>query len=202
MNVKVIIPTCKHVDDIAVLVYQMETRWSKELEIIYTCVQGGSASENRNAGLQKCSEGDVVIMVDDDIDQLPLCWDRYMWEPFQKNPDAFSMVSARLLNSDGTIQPVMGGHASRRTGYAEVNVMPSAMISFKFTGIVFDQAYKGSGWEDTDFCRQMKTAFPHKKFIINNDIKVIHRNEMKNQGGEIWVKNREHYIKKWGSEEF
>lgn len=200
MNVKVIIPTCKCVDEVALLVYQMETRRSRDLDIIYTCNESGSAAENRNTGLRQCVEGDFVIMVDDDIDKLPLCWDRYMWEPLQKNPEKFSMVSARLLNVDGTIQPVMGGHTSKRIGYAEVPTMPTAMIAFQFTGLMFDEAYKGSGWEDTDYCRQMKTVYPIKKFIINNDVKVVHKNEMKNQGGEVWVKNREYYLRKWGSE--
>ena len=202
MNVKVIIPTCKKPDDIALLVFQMESRWSRELDIIYTCIEGASAAHNRNAGLKQCKQDDIVIMVDDDIDSLPLCWDRYMWEPFQKNMDVYSMVSARLINDDGSVQPVMGGYATRRIGWVEVPVMPSAMIAFEFTGIMFDEAFKGSGWEDTDFCRQVKAANPKKKFIINNDIRVIHHNEMKNQSGEIWVKNREYYLKKWGREGF
>lgn len=206
MNVKAIIPTCKKADDIALLVFQMESRWSREIDIIYTCIEGASAARNRNAGLEQCNEGDIVIMLDDDIDNLPLCWDRYMWEPFDPDrkyyTDLYSMVSARLLNEDGSVQPVMGGHATRRIGWVEVPVMPSAMISFEYTGIMFDEAFKGSGWEDTDFCRQIKIANPTKKFIINNDIRVVHHNEMKNQSGETWVKNREYYLKKWGSEGF
>lgn len=202
MDVKVIIPTCKKPDDIALLVFQMETRWSRELDIIYTCIEGASAAHNRNAGLKQCNVSDIVIMVDDDIIDLPLCWDRFMWEPFQKNPGVYSMVSARLLNKDGSIQPVMGGFATRQHGWVEVTKMPSAMIAFEHTGIMFNEDYKGSGWEDTSFCRRMHNAFPHKKFIINNDIKVVHNNEMKNQGGDIWVYNRSVYLKEFGNEDF
>lgn len=201
MNVKVVIPTCKKVNDIALLVFQMESRWSRELDIIYTCLDA-SAACNRNAGLKQCNVGDIVIMVDDDIDKLPLCWDRFMWEPFEKNPGRFSMVSARLLNKDGTIQPVMGGFATHQVGWVEVKVMPSAMIAFEHTGIMFNEKYKGSGWEDTSFCRRIKNAYPDKMFIINNDIRVVHNNEMKNQSGEIWVQNRLTYIEEFGSEDF
>lgn len=202
MNVKAIIPTCKNPDEIALLVFQMESRWSRELEIIHTCIEGASAAVNRNAGLKQCDVGDIVIMLDDDIDELPLCWDRFMWEPFEKNPGRFSMVSARLLNKDKTIQPVMGGYATRLNGWVEVTKMPSAMIAFEHTGIFFNEKFKGSGWEDTSFCRRLHNAYPEKKFIINNDIRVVHKNEMKNQGGEIWEYNYRVYLEEFGNEEF
>lgn len=200
-EVRVIVPTCKKYDEIASLVYLMETsRGTIGPRDVYCTCQQVSAAKNRNLGLDICNIGDIVIMVDDDIINIPDNWDLIMVDPFYRRNDIV-LSSARLLNVDGSVQPVMGGAGTHLYGYVEVPLAPTAMCAFIYTGIRFDENYVGSGWEDTDFCRQLKKEHNNKKFIINNDIRVTHSNEMKNQQGEVYVRNRRYYNAKWGANE-
>lgn len=200
-NIKTVIPSCKSINECAAQIYMLESKMSfVDMEIIFTGLNA-SAAINRNEGLKRCNKGDLVIMIDDDICTVPYFWDLAMTGPFELRED-ISIVSARIMSVDGSYQPVMGSLGVKRSGWVEVPRCPTAMISFIHDGeLFFDEDYIGSGWEDTQFCRDIKQKYPDKKIIINNDIKVTHINECKNQLGENFYINKATYIRKNGSED-
>jgi glycosyltransferase involved in cell wall biosynthesis len=140
--------------------------------------QEGSAAFNRNYCLEK-AKGDIIIMVDDDITGFFPGWDEVLIKPLED--PSVSIVSARLntpMMYDGT----------------EFNIVPSACIAFRKTGIRFDENFVG-GFEDTDFCKQMEQAHPSKHTVINEECKLIHLNEKKRQH---MTEARKVFVKKWG----
>ena len=74
----------------------------------------------------------------------------------------------------------------------------TACCAFKPCGLLFDEGYVGSGFEDIDFCNRLAEARPDGKFVICHDSKVVHRNEAKNQRGENWRLNLARYERAWG----
>jgi len=193
----IIIPTCKTEQEVLPMISDLMF-CSRPNTVIYTC-EPVSAAKNRNIGLSR-STSEIVIMCDDDISGFYTGWAKDMIMPLLISPDII-YVSARLLNLDGSLQNVMGGREDITNPVIDVPTAPSACVAFRKTPVGFDEAYIGSGWEDTDFVRQLKMIQPHGRIVINNLVKLVHKNEMKNQLGENFQKNRAYYNKKWSCSE-
>lgn len=165
--------------------------------IIASCRQV-SAAKNRNACLDKATTN-IVAMVDDDISGFYAGWLNDLLVPFS-DPEV-CMVSARLLTTDGRFAPTCSRCYDAEPEEIVVApndhcVMPSAAIAFRHIGLRFDERFKGSGWEDNDFCFQFLKANPRFKFIQSNRCKLVHANEQKAQS-EYWTFNREYFCWKW-----
>jgi glycosyltransferase involved in cell wall biosynthesis len=197
LNPDIIIPTCKTENDLYEMMGDLmfESRTNKK---IFTCLQE-SAAKNRNYGLNQ-SSSEYVVMCDDDITGFYRGWAEELIMPLRIT-DEIIYVSARLLNQDYTIQTVMGGSKDTKSPIVDVPTAPSACVAFRKSDLRFDENYIGSGWEDTDFVRQLKVHHPHGRIVINNQVQLIHKNEMKNQLGENYQKNRDYYNKKWNCNE-
>ena len=101
------------------------------------------------------------------------------------------------MNKNGSIGLMMDpGDISRPI--CEVSKVPTACVAFRNDGLRFDEHFIGSGFEDDDFCKQHKAKNPFAKFVIANNVKLIHENEMKNQSGKFWEHNKIVFEKKWG----
>jgi glycosyltransferase involved in cell wall biosynthesis len=209
MKPDILIPTCKDDYELAgqigeIIMAEPEIDGDR---IIYSCYDK-SAAFNRNYCLNLARSG-IVVMIDDDISGFLPGWSEKLIEPLLKCRDII-YVSARLMNNEGLAQHLVGyfGTPQRVMGFSDnlispivpVNTAPSAAVAFRNDGTRFDEAYVGSGWEDTDFVRQLKVKYPGGKVVINNEVKLIHANEMKNQLGENYKINKEYFIKKWGAE--
>jgi len=138
-------------------------------------------------------------MLDDDISGFYPGWHLDLLAPF-RDP-LVCMVSARLMNPDGSIGPTCSRCYDLEPEEIEVFsdghcVLPTAAIAFRNIGLRFDERYKGSGWEDNDFCFQYLKANPKYKFIQSNRCRLIHANEMKHQA-EYWTHNKEYFEWKW-----
>jgi glycosyltransferase involved in cell wall biosynthesis len=168
---------------------------SSPVEIFASC-QDGSAAHNRNYCLNK-AKGEIIIMLDDDITGFFPGWDKILIKPLLED-NLVSIVSARLINKDGTPSDMMYDNQKYEPGYypSLCKIVPAACIALKKTSMRFDENFAGSGFEDTDFCKQMAFAFPKKHTIINNDCKLIHVNERKNQ--DSMRTNRRYFVSKWG----
>ncbi len=158
-----------------------------------------SAATNRNICLEQ-GGSEIIIMIDDDIQGFFHGWAHYLIKPLLD--PWIGMVSARLFNVNGTVQKTCMHNDALSpeliTLTPEPNrIMPSAAIAFRRTNLRFDENFLGSGWEDTDFCRQYWQKFPNCKFVVTNACKLVHRNEMKSQGVH-WARNKEYFKKKWG----
>ena len=167
-------------------------------EVIATC-QKVSASKNRNIALDRANT-DIVIMMDDDIMNMPKGWDEALAQLLVDDPLCM-MSSARLLNPDGSLGQMLGHPPGLEDGslwVTHLQELPTACIAVRRTDLRFDEDFIGSGWEDTAFCAATRTIEPQAKFIVHGGVRVTHVNEQKNQGGENFHKNRATYVSKWG----
>lgn len=212
MKTDIIIPTNKYRDEIDYIVKAIESNtYMSKYNINVTCLQV-SAATNRNFGLIH-AKSDYVIMLDDDISGFYLGWAEDMLKPFED--DSIMMVSARLMNTPDevgvmmdiipdlskplqVIKPFTEAKTREMDSKVPVKAVPSACIAFKNDGILFDENYVGAGFEDTDFCFKKCSEYPDKKIVINNECKLIHRNEMKNQLNGQLQKNQLYFRWKWG----
>jgi len=157
-----------------------------------------SASANRNWCLDRC-ESDVAIMLDDDISGFYPGWHEDLTRPF--TDPLVCIVSARLMTPDGLLALTCSEIYDLKPETIEVVpsdhcAVPTAAIAFRNVGVRFDEAFRGSGWEDNDFCFQFRARNPDFKIIQSNECRLIHANEQKNQS-EHWKHNRFYFYSKW-----
>jgi hypothetical protein len=198
-KIDIIIPTCKRMREVQPVMKEIELFTPEPHRLIVTC-QRVSAAKNRNYGLT-VAESNTLVMLDDDMTGFFEGWLTKILEPIARDSNV-CMVSARLMNQDGTIGPTSADNFDIETKwvYVQRKVMPSAAIAFIDLGLRFDEKYIGSGYEDTDMCFQYHRENPKYEFVINNECKLIHLHESKNQGeaGEPTNPNRQYFLQKWG----
>ncbi|GAG77861.1 unnamed protein product, partial [marine sediment metagenome] len=129
-----------------------------------------------------------IIMCDDDMEKFPYGWDRDLIEALKHT--GASMVGARLFNPNGALQVTNYRNFDLSKDLVEVRIMITACCAFRNTALRFDENYIGSGYEDTDFCRQLGG-----KFFVTNKVKMVHKNEHKNPSD---IRNGRYFKEKWG----
>jgi len=196
MTIDIIIPTIRTREEIAPLVAEIERTAGCDVRVIATCQQV-SAAKNRNIGLD-LSTSDPVIMVDDDMEQFPQGWAVRLCEVLAERPNCV-MASPQLASPKGGAGCMMGGHAIRRDGItsAQQRKLPTACVAIRRNPIRFDEAYIACGWEDDDYCAQLRLANPDAEFLVRHDLWIVHRNEAKGQFGENWKINEAYFMNKW-----
>lgn len=209
IKVNIAIPTCKTEAELIPLLQEIRETVStniRELKLIHTCYPG-SAAKNRNIALDKIAEYEPVIMLDDDVTGFRHGWDEELIRPLYQGSTGIhsdvALVSARLFNSKGVPAHMMGDNYDMTQALVEVDAkrLPTACIAFiKDSGIRFDEQFIGSGFEDDDFCKQLQENYPNGRFVINNKVVVVHKNEMKNQKTGFWYYNKAYYLRKWTDE--
>ena len=197
--IDICIPTLKPPSAIEKQITAIKWYTGTPCRIITSCAPG-SAAENRNRCLSKTTSN-ITIMVDDDVSGFFNGWEKELVAPLLADKDV-CVVSARLLNPDGTVQNTCCSTKKLDPHWLEIkpraeHVMPAAAIAFRNLGLRFDEQYVGSGYEDGDFCRQYFARDEKSKFILTNDCRMIHGNEMKNQGHDNLITNRAYFRKKW-----
>ena len=190
----IIIPTCKTEAEVSQLIGLLSAT-SRPCEIIPIC-RAVSAAINRNAGLNAV-RSEIVIMCDDDTSGFYPGWWQGMVLPFLEDPTV-AYVSARLWTRDNKPAVMMHNNACLEFNYVEVPYAPTACVAFRNDGLRFNEEFLGSGYEDTWFCDCLKVKYPGCRFVINNRVKIIHDNEMKNQGGKYYEHNKALYEKLTG----
>jgi glycosyltransferase involved in cell wall biosynthesis len=177
-------------------------------ECIPTCQIGESASVNRNYGLEK-STSDIFVMMDDDITGFYPGWLSDLVQPMIDDP-TIMVASIRCLNKDGNIGPMMGGggipsdigvHDVLPSGYRDFKRVPTACIAVRKNDVRFDEGFRGSGYEDTAYLNRINEIYPGCRIVINNNCKLIHLNNMVNQGGKYWEHNKKHYMELFPDDE-
>ena len=193
----VLIPTLKTEEEIAPLARDIGCAAGVPVRVFASCTKA-SASVNRNLCLEQ-AVSPVVLMLDDDITGLPVGWARRMLDVMWLHPDCV-MCSPRLINQDGSPGIMVGNPHPHGQGCEVLRLreLPTACIAIRNDGTRFDEQYRGSGFEDNDYCRQLRDTYPAAQFICIHDLQVIHRNEAKNQRGENWKHNEAYYKQKWG----
>ena len=196
-KIDIIIPTCKRLHEVQPLIAEIEANTLHPHRVIATC-QRVSAPKNRNYGLT-VAESSIIVMVDDDMTGFFKGWLIKMIEPIQADANV-CMVSARLMRETGEAAHNSGDNydLDSKWAYVQRKVIPSAAIAFIDIGLKFDEEYIGSGFEDTDLCFQYHRENPDYEFVINNECRLVHRNEMKSQKSDgIWEHNQAIFLRKW-----
>lgn len=196
-RVDIIIPTCKK-DSLAVERRAAGALITAGIPVKFIITgQDESAAFNRNYGLAR-ARSEIRIMVDDDVTSFPDDWAKNLISVLYSLPEC-EMVSAFLINPNGSPAVMMGYTKPRGSGVhpAEGPHLISACIAFRRNDLRFDQRYIGSGWEETDYCMQLRALKPDCHFLVHEDVRVVHLNEQKNQS-EYFETNRTHFVSKWG----
>jgi hypothetical protein len=132
------------------------------------------------------------------MEQFPAGWAKRLVEVIASRPNAV-MVSPQLKSPNGGPGPMMGDCQVRKEGItaARQKKLPTACVVIRKNELRFDVNFLGSGWEDDDYCLQLRQKYPQAEFLVCHDVWIVHRNEMKNQGGENWKKNKAFLEMKW-----
>jgi len=195
MKYDILIPTCKSMYEISPMIGEI-ARFDHDANIIASC-DPGSAAHNRNICLEQ-AKSELVIMVDDDISGFRFMWANDLAAMLKSSKVLY--MSARLVNEQGQPMNVIGsGHAkATMSEYTSVQIAPSACIAFRNDGTRFCEEYIGSGFEDIDFHLQLKKKYGKEKVVvINNMVRLTHKNEMKNQLGKFYEHNKAVFDRRW-----
>ena len=168
--------------------------------------QPASASINRNYGLA-IAQSDIIVMLDDDMRGFYEGWVDDLIKPLED--DRVILVSARLLNPDGSIGSCMGAGGLPVEGVCEANRsayrgyfrLPTACIAFRKNPLRFNEGFVGSGYEDSAFMNDLCVRYPGKIFVVNNNCKLIHENRQVRQGGKFWEHNHKLYMSLYPDDE-
>jgi hypothetical protein len=184
----IVIPTCKTEDEIADLIEEVKRTAQGNYQFFYSC-QPLSAAQNRNICLNAVN-ANYIVMIDDDVTGFNNGWNIKLCEFLVGN---ITIVSARLMRNHKQLGAMSSDNYDVSKDYVYVPRVPTACVAFKKTPIRFNERYVGSGFEDTDFCKRLGG-----RILIDNRVRVIHKNEMKNQGGDYWEINKKIYESQWG----
>jgi glycosyltransferase involved in cell wall biosynthesis len=197
MLVSIIIPSFKSENELQKNKIEIENSLKNckiPYELILTCQINKSAAINRNYGLNHV-KGDIIIQVDDDIQGFFDCWIEPLIKPLLEHKNII-LSSARLMKTDGITINNMNGHfpgSEKILPWVDIPAkrLPFACIAYRKNNIKFCERYIGSGFEDSQFCEELKKLYPEGKFVISNICKLIHLNEQKNQTGKWDQFNRQ-----------
>lgn len=193
--IDVIIPTLRTQPEVFSLISEIRSTAGTDVRIMATC-QSVSASKNRNIGLD-WAKSDIIVMVDDDICNFMPGWVRCLADTLNTYKKCV-MVSPQLMKPDGTFGFMMGVTRLRSEGIsASLGYLPTACIAIRKNDLRFDENFIGSGFEDNDYCAQLRQLVEGARFFVNHNVQVVHKNECKNQHGEYWKHNKEYFERKW-----
>jgi hypothetical protein len=196
LTVEILVPTIKSAEDVSPVICDLEGFCWPDRVIVHS--SKGSAAHNRNCCLNR-SAADIVVMCDDDLCGFYPKWHNALVDALLAD-DTLLMVSARLIKTDWSPALMMGADQGvpGTTGITIVPKLPTACVAFRNEDLRFDEAFVGSGFEDDDFLMQLRRRHPGGRFAIVEGCRVVHINEMKNQTGEFWDKNKATFEQKWG----
>lgn len=196
----VIIPSCKTEAEVQPLAEEIKSTAGVLVRVTATC-KPVCAAKNRNLGLD-ASESQLVVMLDDDVTGLPSGWVGVLRDVMETHPNCV-MCSPQLMRPDGKYAPMMALLRGLPVGNGchpiKGGLMLTACVILRRDELRFDEAFIGSGWEDNDYCRQQDAKYPGCTRLVQHDVQVIHKNEMKHQAAHF-SSNRKRYQCKWRRE--
>lgn len=195
----IIIPSCKAYKEVEQQIEDIK-RTAPDWEVIFTGLKACAAT-NRNAGLEMASWHDPqhIIQTDDDISGYFPGWADLLRDALS---DCVNMTSARLMHNESTPGIMMNHPVDMSGNYQFVReAVPSSCICFRYGEVYFDNRFNinniGSGYDDTDGCYRLNQNRKNDLYCICNNVKLIHKNEMKNQ--REYMPYFEHLFRqKWG----
>jgi len=200
----ILIPTYLPADAVSLRLQreELERNTATPHRVVASC-QPGSAAANRNHCLRLC-QSDIAIMLDDDIHGFYPGWEDDLTLPLRET-DAL-MATARLLTPDRRVAQTCSRCYDLEPAEIEIrpginSVLPTAAIAFRNMGVLFDEGFVGSGFEDGDWCFEHLARWPQARFIQSNRCRLTHLNEQKRQA-ENWAANLARFEAKWAGVEW
>jgi hypothetical protein len=189
----VIIATLKAESELGDLLAEIRDKSVMEHEVIVSSSEN-SVAYNSNRALEK-AKGDIILKVDDDIFNITPGWDKVFVDMLNQEKDIV-MVSARVFNVDGTVQLTCSNSVDLTPDVVEPpsGLVPYCCVAFRNDGLRFDENFKGSSFDDTDFTLQLRMKYPGSRVVINNTVTINHRLESK---GCLFGLNQEYFTNKW-----
>lgn len=191
--ISIVIPTCKPQDDIRNMLVDIETNTLEWHKVIHTCLPLPAARNRNIAHASVRREVQFVVSLDDDIQGFYPGWLTDIIQPL-KEDETIRFASARLMKPGGReVNFMMTSSFDLKNKYEDVPRCPTSAYAYRKKdfdslfefynkdSLPFDENFKGSGWEDNALCHDLKMRFPDSRIIINNQCKLIHVNEEKNQ---------------------
>jgi hypothetical protein len=174
-----LIATIRSENEIRNLVNEIKSTASTDLKLIISS-SNNSVAINVNRGLDE-SVGQFIIKVDDDITGFTHGWDAKLIQPFSQIED-LEVISARLLNMDGSIQLTCSRDSNLHgnLSFPRNPIVPFCCVAFKRSSLRMDENFIGSGYDDADYCCQLRLKNADARFAINNEVRLIHKHEQKN----------------------
>lgn len=189
----VIIPTMLSWEDVEPQINDIMRTAGMPVRVIATC-RPVCAAKNRNIGLD-LAISNLRVMLDDDVTSFPFGWVVGLLQVLRDHPNCV-MVSPQLIRPDGRYALMMGCSQGRPIGSGVHPItgphLLTACIAFRKDDLRFEEGFVGSGFEDNDYCDKQRARYPSATWLVNHDIQVVHRNEMKHQR-EHFRRNREYY---------
>jgi hypothetical protein len=181
-NFCIVIPTCKSVENVAPLINDV-SGFVYPAKVFASCLPK-SAAINRNFCNNIMYHIDhtpkYIISMDDDCRGFYPGFAQALIRPLEQD-ESIMVVSARLINEDGTIGAMTNVPPTTEHHFIEVEDIPTACYAYRLAeALPFDERFQKSGYEDVWWCRQMIDKH-HKKIVVNNRVKIIHLNERKGQ---------------------
>lgn len=186
----IVIPTYKQMLEVLSQTSEIRLNTPEKHEIIASC-NNQSAAKNRN-WVHSQAKSDIIIMMDDDIAGFYPGWLSTLIKPLNEDTNV-RLVSARLMKPNGSFAGMMTSKCKTDSRLELVPRIPTACFAYRKsdldaliafhndTSLPFDEEFKGSGWEDNALCHDLYMRFPNAKIMINNECKLIHLNEEKEQ---------------------
>ena len=188
-----LIATVRTENEIRDLINEIKSTAITNLKLIVSSSKE-SVAINVNRGLNE-AVGQFVIKVDDDITGFNHGWDANLIQPFSYI-DNLEVISARLLNTDGSVQWTCSRDLNLFGPLSFPNnpIVPFCCVAFKKDSLRMDENFIGSGYDDADYCCQLRVKNIHAKFAIHNEVRIIHKHEQKNAQ---LSKNAIYFRSKW-----
>jgi len=190
-HIDIVIVMYKMNKDITTLLAEVMTKTTPPFTL-HVVHNFDSAARNRNRGLATTASlinpsllsknsSSYVAMLDDDIFSLPFNWNRRLLDNLKYNPKN-KVVSARLLNENGSLGPNSANNFDLTKEQVEVNMVPTACCMFRWDNKqLFDENMVRAGWEDTKFFHEL--VGEDGKILIDNTVQVVHANQERETGG-------------------
>lgn len=170
--------TMKSIEETADLPYQL-----------IIVVKPQCVAKNRNEGLDRARH-DLVFFTDDDV-IFPEGWMRKLLWVLDAHPNV-GVVGPNRVGLDGRPQR---GYAGAPPGEILDFLIPGTVFAYfrsRCRDARFNEKYRGSGGEDTDWMQQVKHL--GRRVVVYGGVTITHHGVGRNMAQE----NRALYQRKWG----
>ena len=194
-KIGICIPVYDHIgnENLAAAIWSIKSNspgWDYQLSL---GIGKNCVAKNRNKALARL-DPDIrkVIMMDDDV-LVPYNFITGLKMDLDYREE-IGVVGASMVGPRGEAQNDCHPNAIEGNWRVTINLPGTCFMYDRVdTPIVFDEAYLGSQWEDTDAMRQVQAM--GQKTVCTSRVQIMHRNNWSEN--KWWAENKMHFYSKW-----